>query len=283
MSNRQPIRLVAALLVALTLAAGATAANRPAVTPVHVVLSHTGPRLSGPTVWKAGTVEISATSQLPDQEVNLLHFRAGYTYADFLADGKKARGHSAAARAAIARVLANTVFDGGLNLFGGQSATFAVSVAPGTYYLGEMTSRPQLTAIHVSGRPSASPLHSSGTITATGDGYRITGAPLANGWMTIANAGSREHRINLIPVKPRTTRAQLMTFIRTHGVGENAPPPPFALNGPEIGTADLSPGQRIQVTFHLPAGTYAAIDFDQDMRNGRPDSVEGFATVLTLR
>jgi hypothetical protein len=30
--------------------------------------------------------------------------------------------------------------------------------------------------------------------------------------------------------------------------------PPFALNGPQLGTADLSPGRRMQLTYDLPAG-----------------------------
>lgn len=283
MSRHHLFHLVAALLVALALAATATASSQSSVTHVRVLLTHTGPRLSGPTTWQAGLVQISATSQLADQEVNLLHFRPGYTYADFLADGKKAQGHTAAARAAIAHVFANTIFDGGLNLFGGQSANFTLAVKPGTYYLGEMTTRPQLTAIHVGGGSKASPIHSAATITATNNGYRITGAPSANGTMTFANAGNRPHRVNLIPVKPGTTRAQVLAYVRKYGVGENAPPPPFGVNGPQIGTADLTAGQRFQIAFRLPPGTYAAIDFDQDMRTGKPDALEGFATVLTLR
>ena len=281
MLNHHLVRLASAALVALALAGAATAAT--SRTEVRVVLTHTGPRIGGPIRWQAGTVRISATSQLADQEVNLLHFRPGYTYADFLADGKKAQGRTAAARAAISRVFAHTVFDGGLNLFRGQSASFSVNVQPGTYYLGEMTSRPQLRAIHVTGTSTASPLHSAATITATSSGYRVTGALPANGTMTFANASARPHRLNLIPVKRGTTLAQLNAYIRKNGVSDSAPPPPFALNGPQIGTADLSPGQRIQVTFRLPAGTYAAIDFDQDMRTGRPEADEGFATVLRLR
>lgn len=276
---RHLTHITAALLVALALAATATAAG---TTHMRVVLAHSGPRLSGPTQWRAGLVQISATSQLADQEVNLLHFRAGYTYADFLTDGKKAQGHTAAARAAIAHVYANTIFDGGLNLYGGQSASFTVSLKAGTYYLGEMTARPQLTAIHVTGSSSAS-VHSAATITATGNDYRVSRALPANGTTTFMNAGNRPHRINLIPIKPGTTRAQVVAYLRKYGAGENSPAPPFGRNGAQIGTADLSPGQRMQIVFHLRAGTYAAIDLDTDMHSGRPEALEGFVTVLTVR
>jgi hypothetical protein len=36
-------------------------------------------------------------------------------------------------------------------------------------------------------------------------------------------------------------------------------------------------------TFSLPAGTYALIDFDQNMTNGRPEALEGMYAVATLR
>jgi hypothetical protein len=273
----------AALLVLAFAAATASSATRTPAASVRVLLTDRGPRISGPTRWQPGAVRISATSQLADQEVTLLHFRHGYSYADFLADGKKAQGHGAAARAAIERVFAHTVFDGGLDLFRGQSASFTVDLAPGTYYLGEMTNRPQLTAIHVGGATTAHKIRSAATITATDSGYHVRSRLPANGTIAFVNASVRPHRLNLIPVKPGTTRAQLMAYIRKNGDGETAPPPPFALPGPQIGTADLSPHRRMHLTYRLPAGTYAAIDFDHDMRTGRPEALEGLATIVTLR
>jgi hypothetical protein len=227
-------------------------------------------------------VRIAAVSRLADQEVTLIHFRPGYTYADFVADGRRAQGHSAAARTAVAHVFANTIFEGGIDLFRGQSADLTVTLDPGIYYLGEMTSRPQLTRIHVTGKRSTATTRSTATITAAETGYRVGGELPANGTITIANTGGHPHRVNLIPVKHGTTRAELGAYIRkTHG-SDSAPAPTFAVNGPQLGTADLSPDRRMQLTYNLPAGTYALLDYDQDLKTGRPNTMAGMYAIVTL-
>ena len=198
--------------------------------------------------------------------------------------GRTPRATPPAARAALQRIFAETVFEGGVDLFTGQTASFTVTVHPGTYYLGEMTSRPHFTPIRVSGAPETARPASAAVITATDAGYRLgRGALPANGTITIKNAGARPHRLNLIPVKPGTTRAQLGAYLRKTGARDNAPPPPFALKGPQLGIADLSTRQQMQLTYSLPAGTYALIDFDQNMTNGRPEALEGMYAVATLR
>lgn len=275
------IRVACAPLVALALAGAVTAAS--ASSSVRVVLTKHGPVVSGPTIWSPGLVQIRATSQENDQEVTLLRLRPGYSYADFLADGRKAHGRSAGARAALAHVFANVIFAGGVDLFRGRSAGFGVDVRPGSYYLGEMTSRPQLTLIRVAGAPSSERTASAATINATRSGYRIDGRLPAHGTITFANTSTEPQRVNLIPVAPGTTRAQVLRYLRATGGRDNAPPPPFARRGPQIGTADLSPHRRMQLSYRLPAGTYVAIDFDQDARNGRPQALEGMVAVVTLR
>jgi hypothetical protein len=269
---------LAALALSLT-AADATTIS-PATTTV--TLTKRGPVISGATSWGPGRVRIAASSRLADQEVTLLRFKPGYSYGDFLADAKKARGHGAQARAAVAHAIAHTIFKGGLDLFRGQSGSFSVTVKPGTYYLGEMNNPPQLTAIHVTGTPSETTVHSGGTLTAADHGYRVSGPLPAKGTITFANASSRQHRVNFIPVKPGTTRAQALAYIRKTGGRDDAPPPPFALRGPQIGSADLSPHQRVQLSYRLPAGTYVALDLDPDLKTGRPDSLEGMVAVVTL-
>jgi hypothetical protein len=39
----------------------------------------------------------------------------------------------------------------------------------------------------------------------------------------------------------------------------------------------------MQLTYTLPAGEYALLDFDHDMKTGRPDTLEGMHAVVTLR
>lgn len=271
----------------LTAALCTAAAASPAAAPTPIVtatLTSRGPVIAGPRTWRPGTARIEVVSHVPDEELSLMHFRPGYSYARFLTDASHAQGHTAAARAALQRIFAETVFEGGVDLFTGQTASFTVTVHPGTYYLGEMTNHPHFTQIRVTGVPETAHPQSAAVITATDAGYRLgRGALPANGTITIKNAGARPHRLNLIPVKPGTTRAQLGAYLRETGARDNAPPPPFALKGPQLGIADLSTRQQMQLTYSLPAGTYALIDFDQNMTNGRPEALEGMYAIATLR
>jgi hypothetical protein len=274
-----------ALVFAAATCSAASAAQTAAPAPVvTATLTSHGPAIVGPRTWRPGTARISVISKVDDQELTLMHFRPGYTYARFLADGNSARGNTAAAHSALRRIFAETVFDGGVDLFTGQSAGFTVTVHPGTYYLGEMTGRPQFTPIRVRGARKVESLASTATITETDSGYHITARTLpANGAITIDNAGERSHRLNLIPVKPGTTRAQLGAYLRKTGAADNAPPPPFALHRAQLGTADISAHQQMQLTYKLPAGEYALIDFDRDMATGRPQALEGMYAITTLR
>jgi hypothetical protein len=272
---------LAALFVALSAVAGASTVT---VAPsVRVTLGLHGPTIAGPTHWHPGPVRIAAASRLPDQELVLLHFLPGYGYAQFQADGAVAHGHTRAARAALARIFAHTVFDGGVNVFPGTPASFTVSVRPGTYYLGELLRRPELTPIRVAGPASTAQSTSGGVITATDAGYRLAGTLPAHGTIMIRNAGNQPHRLNLIPVKRGTTRAQLAEYIRKTGGNDNAPAPAFALEGAQLGTSDISPRRQMQLTYDLPAGEYAILDFDHDIKTGRPDTLEGMYAVVTLR
>ena len=274
-----------AFILAAALCTAAAASPAAAPTPiVTATLTSRGPVITGPRTWRPGAARIAVVSKVPDEELTLLHFRPGYSYARFLADGAHAQGHNATARAALQRIFAETIFNGGVDLFTGQTASFTVTVHPGTYYLGEMTSHPHFTPIHVTGTPETAQLASTAVITATDADYRLDRNALpANGTITIRNAGARPHRLNLIPVKPGTTRAQLGAYLRKTGGRDNAPPPPFALKGPQLGIADLSAHQQMQLTYTLPPGTYALIDFDQNMTNGRPEALEGMYAIATLR
>jgi hypothetical protein len=281
--SRQRTTITSACVCAMALAVLAATATAATAPTVKVTLGVHGPTIAGPTRWQPGPVRITVASQLPDQELVLLHFRPGYSYKRFQADGVLAQGHNTAARTALARIFAHTIFDGGVNLFPSRPATLTVDVHPGTYYLGELLRRPELTPIHVAGPASGSQPASGETVTETDSGYHLASAIPAHGTITIRNDGRAPHRLNLIPVKPGTTRAELGAYIRTTGGKDNAPAPPFALDGPQLGTADISPGRHMQLTYNLPPGRYAILDFDQDMKTGRPDTLEGMYAVATLR
>jgi hypothetical protein len=280
--HRRRAAIVSACVCAFSIAAVAGASTATVAPSVTVTLGSHGPTIAGPTRWHPGPVRIAAASRLPDQELVLLHFRPGYSYAQFQADGALAQGHSAAARTTLARVLSHTIFDGGVNVFPGTPASFTVDVRPGTYYLGELMRRPELTPIHVAGSPSTAQSASAGVITATDAGYRLAATLPAHGTITLRNAGTRLHRLNLIPIKRGTTRTQLAAYLRKTAGNDNAPAPLFALKGAQLGTSDISPGRQMQLTYDLPAGEYAILDFNHDSKTGRPDTLEGMYAVVTL-
>ena len=39
----------------------------------------------------------------------------------------------------------------------------------------------------------------------------------------------------------------------------------------------------MQLTYNLPAGRYAILDFNHDMKTGTPDTLEGMYAIATLR
>lgn len=284
---RHVLTALAALTLSVGLAASAAAtpqAHTAGIPLVRVTLDRQGPQIHGSTGWQAGPTRISVSTTLPDQELTLLRFKPGYSYARFLRDGARANGRTARAAAAMRRVFADTDFLGGVDVFPGTPAGFAVDLGPGTYYLGEMSRRPVFHKIIVSGSTRVATPTAPAVVTAYDDGFRTNRRTLpANGTITIHNTGRQIHRLNLMPVKPGTTRAQIGVYLRKTAGRPDGPPPSFAGRGPQLGTSMISPGRSFQFSYRLPAGEYAVLSFQPDSRTGKPQALEGMYAVVTLR
>lgn len=273
-----------AALAALAAAAAASAGSRSSLPLVRVRLDHRGPTIHGPLHWKTGAVRIRVSTVIPDQELTLLRFRHGYSYKRFLADGRRASGHGSAASAAMRRVFADTDFLGGADVFPGTPASFTVTLTAGTYYLGEMSGRPSFHKITVTGGKPAAPPATHAVLTADDRGFHTNHNMLpAKGTITIRNTGRQIHRLNFVPVKAGTSRAQVGAYLRRTGGRPDGPPPPFARPGAQLGTSMLSPGTSFQLSYQLPAGEYAVLSFQPDSHTGKPQTLDGLYTVLTLR
>jgi hypothetical protein len=284
--DRLPLAVAVLSLAAGVAAAQATAAGSGRSGASTVSITGTGSKLvvTGPVQWRPGAVRIEAVSHGGEQEFTLLRFHPGYSYARFLADGARASGKGAAAAAAMRRVFADTEFLGGANVFPGTPASFTVTVRPGTYYLGAMTGRPSFRRITVAGAPAGPAPSTAATVTAYDFGFRTSAATLpAHGTITIRNTGKQIHRLLFEPVKAGTTRAQLGAYLRTTGGRPYGPPPSFARRGPQVGTAMISPGQTVELSYSLPAGRYALLCFQPDSDTGKPQALEGMYGVTTLR
>jgi hypothetical protein len=98
------------------------------------------------------------------------------------------------------------------------------------------------------------------------------------GTVTVANVSDTIHFMNLVPVKAGTTDKQIQKYFDS---GVQAPPP-FALQGPSGGSDVQSPGTSLQLTYNLPAGTYALLCFVADDMTGMPHAVMGMHKVVVL-
>lgn len=276
--------LLAAAVAAAVATPTAGASHRTSSPLVSVTLGHRGATIHGPTRWHAGAVRISVTTTVPDQELSLVHFRPGYSYTRFLADGARANSHGPGAVAAVGRVFAGTEFLGGADVFPGTPASFTVTLRPGTYYLGEMSTRPAFRKITVGrGAGSVGPA-AAARLTASDSHFRTNRPTLpAHGMLAIRNTGRQVHRLNFVPVETGTTRAQLGAWLRKTGGRPDGPPPPFAGRGPQLGTAMISPGRQFQFAYDLPAGQYAVVSFQPDSHTGKPQTLDGLYTIVTLR
>lgn len=242
-----------------------------------------GRHLAIPSAWRPGAVRIAVTAARGEQELTLLRFRRGYDLARFEADGRLAQGRRAAARAALARVMAGTEWVGGVDVFPGVRAAFATVVRPGVYYLAELNERPLLREIHVGGAPVRGLPPAAATVREVDSGYRIAGTLRAHGTIAIHNAGRQPHRLNLEPLKAGTTLAQVDAFLRGSGAGPNGPAPSFARPGPELGTALVGPGETIELSYSIPSGEYALLRLQQDARTGKQQVLEGMVAVARFR
>jgi hypothetical protein len=278
------LRILAALCVCAACAT-ATAARSASIAQQTFSLRLDGRHLAiSSTTWRPGAVRIAATATHGEQELSLLRFRPGYGYAKLLADGRRADGHGAGARDALARIMAGTEFVGGVDVFPGEHASFAAVVRRGTYYLGELNDRPLFRVIRVSGARTGALPPTAAVVHEYDFGYRVRGNTLpAHGTITIHNAGRQPHRLNLEPVKAGTTRAQVGAYIRKSGGRPYGPPPSFARRGPELGTSVVGPGETIQFSYAVPAGTYALIGWQQDTTTGKPQALEGMYAVARFR
>lgn len=276
---------VTGVLLAAALAAVAGASAAPNVGPTqsfsitldgkHVALSSAH--------WRPGTIRISATSTRGEQELLLMRFRPGYSYAQFQADGKKSDSRGPAGPAAYRRLMRQTEFLGGVDVFAGERAAFTATVHPGVYYLGELNSRPIVRRIRVDGPRAAVAPPARPAIEEYDFGYRVVNGPLpARGTITVRNVGNQPHRLNFEPLRAGTTKAELGAYLRKTGGRPYAPPPPFARNGPEFGTSLLGPGESMQYSYAVPSGTYGLISFQQDVAGGKPQALLGMYGVARL-
>jgi hypothetical protein len=169
----------------------------------------------------------------------------------------------------------------------GTPAVVTEFLSPGTYYLMDLgnnpTGPPTLTTLTV--RPAGahieqdSDLRSQETVLATSADRFVAPRDWPHqGTYTFKNTSDTLHFMSISPVKAGTTDAQIQAFF-DHPTGG---PPPFFRNGPSVGNDVTSPGQQLQLSYSLPAGTYVLLCFIADEKDGMPHVFMGMHLVVTL-
>ncbi|MGZ4506620.1 MAG: hypothetical protein ACXVX8_05790 [Blastococcus sp.] len=161
-------------------------------------------------------------------------------------------------------------------------------LAPGTYYLMDLSippvsGPPVLTTLTVrragDNIEQDSDLRSQTTVLATSaDRFLAPRDWPHKGTYTFTNVSDTLHFMAIQPVKPGTTDQQITNFFN----GPQTGPPSFAMTGPTGGNDVTSPGQQLQVTYNLPAGTYVLLCFVADDVTGMPHALMGMHKVVVL-
>jgi hypothetical protein len=237
-------------------------------------------------------VERTTNPSTPDggggSQIVLFQLKRG-TLANFFADLQKEFSQTPKVAAEGTRNLTrDATFLGLGDITTKTPETITENLSPGTYYLLDAANPPSgklpaLTTLTV--RPGGrnierdSDLRSDVVVTTPDEHFQAPRVWPDSGTYTFNNVSKSVHLMEIIPVKPETTDAD----VRAYFSGPQSGPPSFALAGPSAGNDAVSPGRSIQVTYHLPAGKYVLACFVADDETGMPHAAMGMTKVIVLK
>ncbi|HEV7205052.1 MAG TPA: hypothetical protein VGN18_10595 [Jatrophihabitans sp.] len=237
----------------------------------------------------AGRIRITVDTTSPNGS-NVLVFRParGVSLATVLADFAEEFSPDPATDAKGTRDLTRDArFYGGGDVVPGTPVTVTENLTRATYYVADLAAPPgpngpQLQTLVVRGENEESsdwPGRGAATVRLTSnDRFLVTGRLHARGSVVVANVSDTLHFMDLQPVKPGTTDAQIQAYFASGAQGQ----PPFAVNGPTAGMDVQSPGRRAVLSYSLPKGTYVLLCFVADDMTGMPHALMGMHKVVVL-
>lgn len=265
----------------------ASVRHRPVVSVVgngsHVSVSH--------HVLRAGRVTFSVASTSKNgSSITLFRPRHGHTLNEVLGDVGEEFSQDPATAAKGTRDLVHDMSAYGLaDVSSNRGARVTRQLPAGVYYLMDLgtppaSGRPETTRVvvhrHSGYHAVADRAHARAVIKMTSaDRFLVSGSMPARGTVRVANRSDTLHFVTFQRVKPGTTDKQVQAYFTSASSG----PPPFALQGPEMGTDVLTPGKALQLTYRLPRGTYVLMCFVADDKTGMPHALMGMHRVVTLR
>ncbi len=219
----------------------------------------------------------------------LFHLKARATLSRVAAAWRDEYSRTPAVAASGSRAVVRDIDAIGLaDVSGGASATVTLNLSAGIYYLTDLGDLPSVGALptfaplQVTAGAAASPLHGQFSVQATAaDRFAAPSRWLHSGTYLFTNTATDTlHFMDLQRVTPGTTDAQIQAYFDSKGRGRA--PALFLPGYPSAGNGDLSPGNRILVSYNLPAGTYVLFCFVSDPTTGVEHALTGMHKVITL-
>lgn len=278
-----------------TLAAqpGAPARAVPAAGVIRVVGTSAG--FTAPDRHPAGQVTFEVSTSHPEGGLfSLLKLRPGVALDDLLGDLMSGLSEDRAEAVAGGRaVQAKATLLGGAAVLPGQPISFTRLLTPGTYHLvnyrdliegGVEQAAERLGTLTITSRwSSARPPHAAATAVfalAGGHARFLMPTTLRSGSpLRMVNAMPQLGEAVFMPVRPGTTRAQLVAFFETVDQGGWADSP---IIGDPVGVPALGPGQAVVVEIPLPPGPYALVTWYPSLRDGTMLAALGQVEVVTI-
>jgi hypothetical protein len=169
----------------------------------------------------------------------------------------------------------------------GRSISITQMLSPGTYFLVDDNAdfaggTPPLLPLTVLGNSRDHEAQQSShlpTVSMTGDDRFDVPQPLpARGTISVRNVSDTLHFIQMWPVVPGTKDAAVQAWLDAGALGD----PGFFVDGPTQGLNILSPGQSVQMTYDMPAGSYLLLCEIADAETGMEHVFMGMHKVVTL-
>ncbi|MDH6577851.1 hypothetical protein [Kitasatospora sp. MAP5-34] len=284
---------VAALAFLTTIGgSGAAVAGPPGDAPIEVSLGAAG--IQAPGSHDGGPVSFRVKTDDPaGRQLQVIRPHLGVSIDQVLHDLADAVSNTPATAAAGIRAV-----EGEAEALGGAFVTpqapeeFTQEISDGPVYLLDFTAflanptEPVLKSLELCGSNGRHLAHFPHGIviqreTTAGPRFEAEDVDRANGAILVHNAAPELHEMELQPVAPGTTDAQIQAYFDAIAHGTTPPPAPFT--GPPAGLSAISPDHTVLLETHgLQPGTYVLLCFVPDDQLGIPHAFLGMHQVVQL-